>query len=400
MNSKNLITAIVILLTLGVLVSVGVLAAYWYYLGPISRQATDWGSFGSVLSGAFTLLSSIATLATLLFLYTQQAKSDTRQAKQDLNNAKAQEEHDIIIQQQLAAQTFDQYFKHRAVFLDRLTSLEATTKPLMTFRNKDEFYQKIFPLNKPTHCDYTLTNVDTGPWGNLDDLISITVTLRTVSDAQPQDENSAYNIAILLWQLQKSLFMEHVAPATDGDIYFQQTNLGINIYSISESALRIEKVLNSILFYAGEKFEIRLTDNINDSIIADQLISYFKMAPVQTTVYIKREITWLVDLEQLRVTVRRLHNSNKQWVLPKTFKTLQELFLSKLSVQRMRTEDSYVVFLVDLLDEIKEQSILYAADALIMEKLKDVTDTTLGLLKPMLDIRTFNRYKVMFYPDR
>lgn len=75
----------------GVIVAVGVIGAYGYYLGPISRIATDWGSFGSVMSGAFTLLSSFATIGTLLFLYLQQIKGDERQAAQDAGNFIKQE---------------------------------------------------------------------------------------------------------------------------------------------------------------------------------------------------------------------------------------------------------------------------------------------------------------------
>ena len=68
MKANWILAGVGIAIGTGVLVAIGVLGAYGYYLGPVSRQATDWGSFGSVMAGAFTLLSSFATIGTLLFL--------------------------------------------------------------------------------------------------------------------------------------------------------------------------------------------------------------------------------------------------------------------------------------------------------------------------------------------
>ena len=100
MNSRWILIGIGAAVGVGVLVAVGVLWAYGYYLGPVSRQATDWGSFGSVMSGAFTLLSSFATIGTLLFLYLQQLKNDERQQAQDIESRAKQEKHDEVVERQ------------------------------------------------------------------------------------------------------------------------------------------------------------------------------------------------------------------------------------------------------------------------------------------------------------
>jgi hypothetical protein len=104
----------------GLLVPIAVLIAYGLFLGPISSRPGDWGSFGSVVGGAFTLLSSFATIGTLLFLYLQQVKSEQRQIAQDAENLCKQQKHDVVVEKQLAALTFEQYLNHRKVFVERL----------------------------------------------------------------------------------------------------------------------------------------------------------------------------------------------------------------------------------------------------------------------------------------
>lgn len=41
---------------------------YWWKLGPISTDHAAWSSFGSLLSGVFTIVGAGATMGTLLFL--------------------------------------------------------------------------------------------------------------------------------------------------------------------------------------------------------------------------------------------------------------------------------------------------------------------------------------------
>lgn len=133
----------------GVAVTVGVLVAYGMNLGAISSSAADWGNFGSVLSGAFTLLGSVTTFGTLVFLLIQQRRNEENQRAQETQRQEAQDKHDKVISRQLEAQTFEQYLKHREVFFDRLESLEATFNHTVRFTNKDALYQSIFLVTAP-----------------------------------------------------------------------------------------------------------------------------------------------------------------------------------------------------------------------------------------------------------
>lgn len=63
-----------------------------WYLSPVdsehwlSTTSGGWGDFGSLLSGAFTLLSAIASLATLIFLLHQQRDEQKASRERDEKN--------------------------------------------------------------------------------------------------------------------------------------------------------------------------------------------------------------------------------------------------------------------------------------------------------------------------
>ncbi|PBJ12925.1 hypothetical protein BSF43_18800 [Pseudomonas ogarae] len=139
MKANWILAGVGIAVGVGVLVAVGVLCAYGYYLGPVSKLTTDWGSFGSVMSGAFTLLSSFATIGTLLFLYLQQVKSEERQVALDAENLAKQQKHDVVVEKQLAALTFEQYLNHRKVFIERLNEQAVFLRVLFALRTLTEF---------------------------------------------------------------------------------------------------------------------------------------------------------------------------------------------------------------------------------------------------------------------
>ena len=154
MKANWILAGVGVAVGIGILVAVGVLWAYGYYLGPISRLATDWGSFGSVMSGAFTLLSSFATIGTLLFLYLQQLKGEERQNAQDADNLVKQQKHDIVVEKQLAALTFEQYLNHRKVFIERLNEQSIFFRRDIGFADPDRVYTAMFVKNSPSHCEY------------------------------------------------------------------------------------------------------------------------------------------------------------------------------------------------------------------------------------------------------
>lgn len=139
MRTNWILFGVVVALALGIVVAIGILWAYVHFLGPVSLDPDDWGAFGSVVGGAFTLLGSFATIGTLLFLYLQQHRNDT------------------VVAQQLIALTFEQYLSHRKLFFERLEEQSAAFRNEISFPNPERVYNAMFPNNRPNHCEYQIS---------------------------------------------------------------------------------------------------------------------------------------------------------------------------------------------------------------------------------------------------
>ena len=108
---------------LGVLVPLGILVIYFIEMGDISGNPQDWSAFGSVMSGSFSLLAAVSTTATLLLLVWQKKDSDK------------------VVGQQVTAMRFEQYVKHRSLFMETLDSIELKFGNAFVFSERDELYR-------------------------------------------------------------------------------------------------------------------------------------------------------------------------------------------------------------------------------------------------------------------
>lgn len=254
MKENWILTLICAAVGIGVVVAIVVLGAYGHYLGPISRQANDWGSFGSVMSGAFTLLSSFATIGTLLFLYLQQVKSEKRQTVQDSENITRQQKHDDVVEKQLAALTFEQYLNHRKVFIERLNEQAFFFKGAIVFSDPDRVYTAMFPKNNPSHCEYKVS-IDRPENKKAYDLADCLAIYASISELLENYRDMEKHLSLIenIVRLQDCLGITYTEKIRDGDITFLNLHAGINIYEIPKILQIIEHVLNSILFYTGNE---------------------------------------------------------------------------------------------------------------------------------------------------
>lgn len=257
--------AVVSVLIVGILLPIIVLWNYFDQFRLISDTVNDWGSFGSLIGGIFTFLGAMATVATLLFLREQQKRSEESYSVQ-------QEKHDEVVKKQLAAQTFEQYYKHRKIFKERLDDLAELFNNVIVFRNLDRVYNAIFENNKPINCEYTvmLSDVKGTKAGDLNDCIAIYDSINELLDQQNidmQDIQFMHRVMRLQWHLG----FEYIGEKKEGDIYYFEKNSGINIFNISEALSRIEIVLNSILFYSGNKELSKISHKGQGTLIRDML---------------------------------------------------------------------------------------------------------------------------------
>lgn len=123
-------------LVLGVLTPLSILVVYFIKMGNVSGNPQDWSAFGSVMSGAFSLLAAVSTAATLLLLVWQKRDSDK------------------VVAQQVTAMRFEQYVKHRSLFMEILDSIELKFDNALVFSGRDELYRMLFPDNSAFHMSY------------------------------------------------------------------------------------------------------------------------------------------------------------------------------------------------------------------------------------------------------
>ena len=365
MNAKQISVLIGAAIVVGVVVAVGVLGAYGYYLGPVSRNATDWGSFGSVMAGAFTLLSSFATIGTLLFLYLQQLKGEERQIAQDAENLAKQQKHDVVVEKQLAALTFEQYLNHRKVFIERLNEQSVFFKGDIRFADPDRVYTAMFANNSPSHCEYKVKiDQENVKAYDLTDCLAIYGNISKYLENYQDKENNLILLQRMV-HLQGCLGMTYVGPARNGDIYFFNFNSGINIYEFSKTLSRIERVLNNILFFTGNDKVAQIHHKGESTLIRDEIYdTLMNYRRAKDAWVIKNEIEALPYLHKVYKESQRFSRSavDDKRVLEETFIALSMLFSDHQEIEKLNDFD-YADQLTDIIHyEIKAAKELYNED--------------------------------------
>lgn len=227
MRAKLIPFSVAVLIAVSVLFSIAVFWTYGVRFGPISSMRDDWSAFGSLLSGVFALLSAVATVSTLILLFVQ-------------------------LQKQQESVIFEQYITHRKLFFERLDELEKTLN--ITFKDRDQFYQCIFPRNRPGVC---FTHEAVQPVSTRAKDISDCCSLYTRIGVMLSGSLSGQAVIDLLMDIDrirgKLHFLSTEEKYLDGEVFFHDIRLRVSILAI-ESVLRdIETVLNSILFFSGNK---------------------------------------------------------------------------------------------------------------------------------------------------
>ena len=368
MKENWILTGIGAAIGVGVVVAVAVLWTYGYYLGPVSRSSTDWGSFGSVMSGAFTLLSSFATIGTLLFLYLQQLKSEQRQVAQDAGNLIKQQKHDDVVDKQLAALTFEQYLNHRKVFIERLNEQSVFFRGDISFADPDRVYTAMFAKNSPSHCEY---KVEIGKPENaraydLTDCLAIYASISELLENYRDMEKHLILVQKVV-HLQGCLGITYTGAAREGDIFFLNINAGLNIYDIPKTLLRIERVLNSILFYTGNENVAQIHHKGQSSLIRDGLYkTLMEYHRAKGAVVIRHQIEALPSLHNI-YELSQTHIIVTERVLEETFSTLAEVFGSHEEIEKLK-DFHYSDRLTDIiLYEIRSAKDHYGDDPAAMD---------------------------------
>ncbi|EMM3365745.1 hypothetical protein RVS57_006701 [Pseudomonas aeruginosa] len=211
----------------------------WKGAETISDNPGDWASFGGVLAGAFTLLGSMSTALALYFVNQQ------HKVARD------------VARRQVESMTLEQYIGHRKIFGERLDTLAKEFKEEISFSSHDDLYMRIFRRNSPVYVEM-LVPISKAESGELYNLLGLYKKLH--KNAMEIQQNGrvevAYDFVVILLKLQIKLGFTVQGVNGYGAVRCaarKDLDLQLNIFSLMDSLRRAEVVLNSYLFFTGNK---------------------------------------------------------------------------------------------------------------------------------------------------
>ncbi|EPW8916967.1 hypothetical protein ACWQV1_002272 [Pseudomonas aeruginosa] len=331
----------------GLVVPLGILGAYfWAFKGQsISYNSDDWSAFGAILAGAFTLLGSIATALALIFV--GQQVELTR----------------IVANRQMESMTLDQYIGHRKVFGERLETLQKYYKGSILFASHDEVYGQIFSRNTPVHVELVVPSEDGGN-GRLAYLLKHYKELHDFAmDIAAGRTDLAHRFIIKLLRFQKLLGYKVLNVEGYGTVRYEGADCQVNLFSLMDSINRAEGVLNSYLFFSGNK-QIR-SFKINSLIMEDLafwVIQGYRKGEFSQGWYVRmdaeKKLERLLDLYRFCIEAgRRLSSEGNRLVVPyyydEALKHLRGLLSKPLKV---KSKLDNPLRYSDLIEELEEHA--------------------------------------------
>lgn len=314
--NKIWIVLAVVLTVLGVVL----FGAYAYYLPVISDDHAAWSSFGSLLSGFFTLGGVIATIATLLFL-----------------NSQNQDQQEFI-KSQIQNQTFEQYINHRRLFTELLSETQTILENKIRFINPGKLYSTIFKKNRPMNVVLSVHLTADDFFGSLQlKCIHLHGLINNLSNAHELDTGV---LVKELLSIMDYLQIEWVGDASDGDIFYKNKNSGINIYSLDEYFERINVIYAFLISFSGNAVR-EVVGGIPLQEATAALIRHF-VRTIPLLGYLMREyrsLPNLVVLEQLWIFSNSLTDENNNLILPHTINILNRILSSRTSVAAIHHDE-------------------------------------------------------------
>lgn len=314
-----------------------VFGLYWWNVGPISSDHTAWSSFGSLLSGVFTIVGAGATVGTLLFL--------------------GKQNHDMqeVTKAQMATLTFERYINHRKLFADHLQELVALHKDSFTFRDPSSLYSAIFPKNSPHHCSFTTapTYDENGDGTNqLGEMLSKLKRLKAYSHQSHFGDDEPQELVLLLITLAYYIFMiEPTKPAQEGDIRFLTNEYGINIYSLKNFVDPCLSIANMLLRFTDNPLVDVREFNSDSRFVREALIKRYHLQKAKHAITIHSEVKGIHVLAFVYFEAQRLREDGA-FLFPQTVKLLNAKFQTVETVKTLADDSVFNDMLNVLLNEV------------------------------------------------
>ncbi|RMV76462.1 hypothetical protein ALP05_00678 [Pseudomonas caricapapayae] len=296
---------------------------YGIYLPYFSHEHAAWSSFGSLLSGFFTLTGTVATIATLLFL-----------SKQNKDQQK-------VTQAQLDTLTFERYINHRKLFTDHLNELVATHKNTFTFRDPSHLYNSIFTMNSPHHCEFSVPPAydENGDGTNHVGLLCRKLErIKSALDLAQPDADDAEQLVHDLIDLSYDLLMiEPVGNPRVGDMTFVDSVYGFNIFALNEFIDPAVKIANMILRFTNNPVIDGQLIQGNSFFIKEALFKAFFPKRIKIPMNVYDDIIGLSTFVWVYLASYKIYVGN-DLLLPRTVKLLRERLFSIDSVRGLASK--------------------------------------------------------------
>lgn len=333
----------------------------------VSSDHTAWSSFGSLLSGFFTLTGTVATIATLLFL------------------ARQNREMQKVTKAQMETQTFERYINHRKLFADHLQELVALHKNTFTFRDPSSLYSEIFPDNSPHHCSFSVAPIydENGDGENLiGEILSKLKRLKSHLNQSHFDEaeDEPQKLILLLMSLTHHIFkIEPTKPVQEGDITFLTNEYGINVHSLKIVVEPCLSIANMIMRLTNNPMVDVREFNSESRFVREALVKRYYLQKVKSSVTIYKEIKGIAILAFSYFEAQRLREEGA-FLFPQTVKLLNAKFQSVETVKTLADDSVFNDMLNVLLGEVMYTVSLMDENHKEYEKAGKVRDELLRLL--------------------
>ncbi|MDT3274024.1 hypothetical protein Q4Q54_11070 [Shewanella sp. SP2S2-4] len=222
----------------------------------ISNLPNDWSAFGSLLSGASSLLGAVGTVGVMLLAINQ----FKIQQKQILEQSKKQAEFESKQLDKWAEEAkilkFQLYLSHQKQFEDMLLEFEASSR----FRvNKRILYKKIFPKNNSNYVSFKSESDSSGVCFifELEDEFAVLYNAAYNPDMK---NYTPENLVLKLKNILKKLNLFCIESAVIGDIKDSNKfngNTGVNIFNLCGTIDNIELLINSLSSFSGREISIK-----------------------------------------------------------------------------------------------------------------------------------------------
>lgn len=313
---------------------------YGHNLGDISHQHEPWSSFGSLLSGVFTLVGAGATIGTLVYLSHQ--------------NKKMQE----VTQAQLDAFKFERYLNHRKLFNENLSELLTTQKHTFAFRDPSHLYNEIFPENSPHQCVLSVppTYDENGDGTNHVGLLYRKLEkIKSALDLAQPDADDVNQLVHDLIDLSYDLLM--IEPAGDrrvGDVVFMDSVYGFNIFALNEFIDPAVKIANMIFRFTNNPIIDSQLIQGNSFFIKEAFLKTFFPERKKIPLNVFNNIVGLSTFVWVYLVAEKMYVGNEPF-LPSSVKLLRSKLFSVDAVNELTEKENFDDVLNSCIHELKRK---------------------------------------------